>query len=702
MFKKTNRPSFFCLCVYVLGVVALISPQVVAQDDSPATDQTTGPADTSATPAVETPQYHVRVVQAPDTDWAMLGDPDDESFKTAIQFSQLGAGIESLQLPGEYETLEKQEHVTLQQSVSINKIRAVPFAALSIDINGTTVALASANTWTQIAPGVFEAYIDDADNTPVARLVRRFELSDENHYGFTVTQSIENLTDEELDARFISTGAIDLPKAKSTYAGDRRRIRYGYLQSPSMQQGDMTVVADSDLKNRSSVLGKRVANAAGYKAYPVVERVWPTTKTAEYGRRLSWIAMSDRYFVVLMHPQFDPLKVTTPEEKLLAGVDSIDRLVLNPLAAAMDTVMVLRLNGVPMTVMPGATNAHTLGVYAGPRTKPIFNEDPLLVSLNVPSMVVYNLGGICAPCTFGWLTDILIGVLRMFHSISGDWAISIFMLVLLVRTCLHPVTRWSQIRMQRFGVQMQAMAPKQKILKEKYKDDSKRMQQEMSKLWREEGISPTGLLGCLPMFLQSPVWIALYATLFFAVELRHEPAFYGIFQTISGGGWHFMYDLSMPDGAIPLPKSMHFSFPLWGTVTSINILPLLLGVVFFMHQKYLTPPTQATLTPEQQSQQKMMKVMMVVLFPIMMYTAPSGLALYFITNSAVAIVENKWIRAHMDKHGMLDIDNIRASAKDKGPGFLTRMAEAAEAQKQLKEKGLRGPNPADRRHGPKK
>ncbi|HCT43891.1 MAG TPA: hypothetical protein DF699_01600, partial [Phycisphaerales bacterium] len=79
---------------------------------------------------------------------------------------------------------------------------------------------------------------------------------------------------------------------------------------------------------------------------------------------------------------------------------------------------------------------------------------------------------------------ILIDVLRTFHMIVGDWAIAIVLLVFLVRACLHPVTRWSQIRVQKFSVQMQSMGPKQKAIKEKYKDDSKRQQQEMAKLWK--------------------------------------------------------------------------------------------------------------------------------------------------------------------------------------------------------------------------
>ncbi len=688
MISPTHPRSFLSplLCsLYVLLAMVVAHPASAQDDEQPATPATI---------------YHARELAEPDPEWSPLGDRTDEAATTAIEFSKSGAGIEKLQLPGDYEDKERTEQITLQHRLSVHGVGAVPFNAMGIYIDEQFIGLQAENIWHQTATGVFEAFIEDEQANAVARIERRFTLTGKNNYSLIINQVVENLTDGPLTIRMITAGAVDMPKAKTTYAGDRRRIRYGYLLSPEMQQGDLTVVVDSDLKNRSSVLGKKTPGASGVKMYDTSAPVWPTEKTAEHGKRLSWVAMSDRYFVVLTHPVFDPLQVTTPEEKLMSGIQSVDRLVLNPGATAQDAEYVLRFNGQQVTIQPGEQYEHTQGVYAGPRTKPVFSDDPLMVSLNVPSMVVYNLGGFCAPCTFQWLTGILISVLRLFHSISGDWAVSIIMLVLLVRTCLHPISRWSQIRMQRFGVQMQSMAPKQKAIREKYKSDPKRQQAEMSKLWREEGISPTGMLGCLPMFLQSPVFIALYATLFFAVELRHEPAFYGVFQAISGGSWHFLYDLSMPDGAIPLPSSMHFSFPLWGTVTSINILPLLLGVVFFAHQKYLTPPTQATTTPEQASQQKMMKIMMVVMFPLMMYTAPSGLSLYFITNSTVAIFENKWIRSHMNKHGMLDIDNIRASKKDKGPGFLQRMSEAAEAQRQLKEKGPRPPNPNSRNNRP--
>ena len=271
-------------------------------------------------------------------------------------------------------------------------------------------------------------------------------------------------------------------------------------------------------------------------------------------------------------------------------------------------------------------------------------------------IVVYNMGGFCAFCTFAWLADILMGILRFFDSVTGDWAISIILLVVCVRALLHPIFKRSQIGIQRFGKQMQRIAPKQKKLQEKYKDDPKRLHEEVRKLMREENVSYAGLFGCLPMFLQSPIWIALYAMLYTSFDLRHEPAFYGIFQQL--GGWSFFADLSRGDSLITLPQSLWFNMPLMGHITAINVLPILLGVVFFVHQKYLTPPSTGNMTPEQEQTQKIMKVMMVVMFPVFMYNAPAALTLYFVTNSTLGIVEGRWIRAHMDA---LDLDGTQGA-----------------------------------------
>jgi len=175
--------------------------------------------------------------------------------------------------------------------------------------------------------------------------------------------------------------------------------------------------------------------------------------------------------------------------------------------------------------------------------------------------------------------------------------------------------------------------------------------EEQMRLMKEERINYAGALGCLPMLLQTPIWIALYASLFFAFELRHEPAFYGVFQKISGNHWFFLADLSRPDNLISFGKVYHVPYlsAMMGTFGGINILPLLWGFIFYIHQKYLTPPTSANMTPEQEQTQKMVKVMMVVMMPVFMYNAPSGLLVYFVTNSVLAIAEGRYIRSHVDK-----------------------------------------------------
>jgi YidC/Oxa1 family membrane protein insertase len=255
--------------------------------------------------------------------------------------------------------------------------------------------------------------------------------------------------------------------------------------------------------------------------------------------------------------------------------------------------------------------------------------------------------------------------------------LAIILLVVCVRTLLHPITKWSQMSLNRFGKQMQKLAPMQKALQEKYKDDPKKLREETASLMKEQNVNYAGALGCIPMFLQMPIWIALYAMIFFNFDLRHQPAFYGLFQRISGGSWSFLADLAEPDRFIWSPTWTGFTVPLMGHIDSINILPFILGVVFFIQQKYLTPPSATPLSPEMQSQQKIIKVMMVVLFPLMMYNAPSALALYFITNSALGILESKHIRKKFEEKEKAFEEELKRNphlAKEK-TGIMARMQQ---------------------------
>jgi len=122
-------------------------------------------------------------------------------------------------------------------------------------------------------------------------------------------------------------------------------------------------------------------------------------------------------------------------------------------------------------------------------------------------------------------------------------------------------------------------------------------------------------------------------------------------------------------------------------------------VVFFIQQKYLTPPTApGTLSPEQEQTQFMMKIMMVIMFPLFMYNAPSGLALYFLTNSTLSILESRYIRSHIDKYDLSNPKKGEGPGGPKGNGFFARlMAKAEERKKQYEEMQKRMQKQANRK-----
>ncbi len=722
-----------------------------ASSDTPATDAPeAGAPDPEPTIAPAAPQQalgslRARVFDTTETP-SNIGDLDGVGGETMrVDFSPFGSGIASLKLgEGFFKDVGGEDHVELQAQQTVQRpgrsnLTAVPFAALAITItqqagSSETISLAAPGVWRPIEgrPGVFEAFIETESGETALRIERRFTLTP-NSFHLTIDRSIENRTGRPLTVAFSETGPIDLPMPVTRYGGDKRRVRFGYLLNPEAQAGDPTVTADGELMGRPTALGKRETDSAGYESWAPTAPLWPNPKISKDGRRLVWCAFTDRYFSVAVHPIFNPDDPGPGgDNKVFDEVNTIDRLVLNPYLTKKDadkTVMIMRINGAPESIPAGGASNVTMGVFAGPLLKDATTADPLLVALNLRGLIAYNFGGPCGEmCTFSWLTYVLMGVLRFAHSFTGDWAMSIILLVLIVRSTLHPITKWSQIRLQRFSKQMQAIAPKQQKIREKYKDDSKRQQQEMAKLWQEEGINPAGALGCLPMLLQSPVWIALYATLYFATELRHEAAFWGVFQKISGGNWMFLADLARPDRAIPLPSSWHFTPPLiggiYGEIRSINLLPVLMGVVFYLHQKYLSPPPSASMSPEMEQQQKLMKVMFPLMMPIFMYAAPSGLTIYFITNSTLGILENKHIRSHAEKKGLLDPEKIKAekaakrarSGKPDKPGgskvggFMSKLQAIAEQQQELQKQQkskkvqntARKPEPKDRNYKKRK
>lgn len=689
--------------------VAPGNPVMSAADDddtAPAPEPATAPTPAASTAGAPLGDLRAeRFEPTPITDaWdaPTLGrlktDDTPSPYAAKVVFSPVGAGVRELRLSNYFETIAREEHALVMAERIFPAGRLTPMAVLGVQVNGQWVSLTGYTNgqpdriWRTInapggepIPGAFEAFVVNEAGERLLRVERRYALAEASH-DLRVRQNLENLSGRPLRVRLYQAGPADL-RQESHYGGDKRRVRFGYFLDQLRDPSQTFVQADQRLAGRGSLLGPKTDGA-----YDAERQVWPSPRSIDNAWTLVWTAFTNRYFAVAVHPLLpdSPEGAPPPPPSALSVFERIDRVLADRINGE---GMMLRLVTPERALEPGGAMDFSHGVYAGPLSHQIIASDKALSSLRLGGLVVYNLGGPCAACTFAWLADTLHAVLLFAHDyLVFDWALAIILLVIVVRTVLHPITRWSQIRMQRFGKQMQELAPKQSKLKERFKDDPKRMQQEMAKLWREEGVNPAGMLGCLPMFLQTPVWIALYATLYYSFEMRHAPAFFGIFQSLTGGSWPFLADLAKPDTLIPFPGALDLGIV---RIDSFNILPLVLGFVFYLHQKYLTPPTTVAMTPEQQSQQRMIRVMTVVLFPIIMYGAPSGLALYFVTNSVVAIFENRWIRASAEKKGLLDIKPKKKAAKP--GGFLARLYEAAAEAQKRRETEQAGPGRAQTR-----
>lgn len=619
-----------------------------------------------------------------------IGSLDPERHRMEIRFDRAGAGIARIAFADLWETAaarraaadhrrdstqpapdESLRYVLMETRRLVNGrlplgVEVPALAPNQVVIDGVAVPLLKQTgpdglptggaIWTELEPGAFATEVVNADGERLLRIERRFRLG--AGYDVTLEQRVENLTAATLDIGWWQFGPGDLRVDRTKYM-DRRRFRFGYLIAPERDPSRSLVFSENDqLLERQKV------------AKSDEPTLWPNRHSESSGQELSWFAATNRYFALCVHPFVDASGVGSR-----SFTDVVERVVheesFGP-ESDQPIAIFTYLQAPTRAVAPGATRVIDMGVYAGPLDRHVLGQDHPYADLNMAALIRYQMSSMCAFCTFQWLAKALLGFLTLLRThVVFDWGIAIIGLVVVVRTLLHPITKRSQIGMQRFGRQMQKLKPELDKLQKKFPGDQKRIQQEQMRLMREHGINPFQMLGCLPMFLQTPIWIALYAMLYFAFDLRQQPAFFGVFQELTGGSWSFLGDLSAADHFLwefAEPRS----FLLWN-LTGINALPILMGVIFFIQQKYMTPPPSPSMTEDQIRQQKMMKYIFLFMFPLMLYSAPSGLTLYILTSSSIGILESRYVRNHIDQ---LDLEPKRQTAEPAGPRSKPRDALA--------------------------
>jgi YidC/Oxa1 family membrane protein insertase len=238
--------------------------------------------------------------------------------------------------------------------------------------------------------------------------------------------------------------------------------------------------------------------------------------------------------------------------------------------------------------------SHAFGLYAGPKSFTLLQAE----GHGLEQMVDYGWFGILAKPMF-WL-------MRQFYAITRNYGIAIILLTIVVRILLFYPSLKSATAME----EMKKIQPQLAALREKYKKDPQRMNQEMMKMYKEHKVNPLG--GCLPMLLQLPFFVALYNVLSVSIELRQSPF-------IS----FWIKDLSVYD--------------------PFYILPVLMGVSMIFTMKM----TSSTVDPQQQKIMMYVNVAMIFLFAWL----PAGLLLYITLSNVLSIVQQLYVRKLLGTSG---------------------------------------------------
>lgn len=339
-----------------------------------------------------------------------------------------------------------------------------------------------------------------------------------------------------------------------------------------------------------------------------------------------WIGCTNKYFGAMMY-------VVPLAEDALAARDAAAEFYVERTKATDSRG--LYLTGVTLPERPVRTDeplAVKLDVYVGPKKRSVFAGEgplpykPIYERLNYLSTIELS-GCFCARDSLSWAMMWLLEKLSVVA--FGNYGVAIIFLVILVQIVLFPLTLRGQVSMMK----MQKLTPQMKKLKEKYKDDKDALNREMMALYKQQGFTP--VLGCLPMFMNMPVWISLWGALQASAELRHA-SFLPVWIT----------DLAAPDGLITFDSPLTVPLVGW-MIYGFNLLPILAAAGMFLQMKLSPQTPTADPDSDQAKQQKMMLRIMPVMMLFIFYQMPSGLNLYIMTSGFMRVLEQRLIRRHM-------------------------------------------------------
>lgn len=490
---------------------------------------------------------------------------------------------------------------------------------------------------------------------PEGKTFREFRDTDQAGYLIQFSIKLINHSQEKQTLDYHLLGPIGIPLENADNTRKFRDVRIGFLQD------------DLDVETVTLT------------APDVIEEV-DAKQVEKLTRAFQFAGVDIQYFAALLTPDGKNY-----EAKLVGGemrsnyYSSIEAVLISrSLKDESQSSVTVQINSIEMDLAPGAEETHGYALYTGPK-----RESLLGPPLKATEIMDFGF--------FGPVAKLMLWLLNTLHGIGLSYGFAIIGLTIMVRGSLYPLSRKQAVGAQK----MKELQPQIAEIKKKYADDREKLGRAQMELFSKNNYNP--LAGCLPIFLQLPIFFGLYTALNNAVQLRGTP-------------FLWVDNLAAPDALFKLP----FSLPFLGD--NFNLLPLVTVALFVVQQKlFMPPPTDK----DQELQHKIMNYMMIAM-GFMFYRVPAGLCVYFIASSLWGICERKLLDFQSKRRPSISeatdgktieikaeskkTKNRKASYEDQEPakkGWFARLqdiADQAQTQAALNEK-KQSQNPRNKDNG---
>ena len=383
-------------------------------------------------------------------------------------------------------------------------------------------------------------------------------------YQLDVSVQLRNISQKTIEAQYALQGPVGLPLEDVENARKYRDIKVGFLDEGTVS---------AELLTASALVAD--VNEGGVE---------------EWSKPIQYAGVDVQFFAALIVP--------TGDQETRQSFETITPTVITQDNESERSDISLELKSPRFEIPAEGLVQQDFQLFLGPKSL------ELLAPFKADSIIDYG--------WFGGISKIMVALLRTFHGWGIHYGIAIIMLTILVRGMMFPISR----KQAASSKKMKDLQPQLTAIREKHKDDKQKLAKAQMDLYREADFNP--FAGCLPVFLQLPIFISLYQALNNWVDLRMA-------------SFLWIDNLAAPDALF----DMGFSLPFLGS--DFNLLPLITVVLFYAQQKMFMPPPT---TDEMAMQQKMMNFMMIFM-GFLFYRVPAGLCVYFIASSAWGMSERK-------------------------------------------------------------